>query len=60
MSIDDVNNYIKFKILEYRHYNFINNDMQEQYKEDFTDFTEAVFKAYKLTALRNLQTLLYN
>ena len=60
MSIDNVNNYIKFKILKYRYYNFINNNIQEQYKEDFVDFTEAVFKAYKLIALRNLQTLLYN
>ena len=54
MSIDDVNDYIKFKILKYRHYNFINNDMWKQYKEDFIDFMEAVFKAYKLIALRNL------
>ena len=29
--------------------------MWEQYKEDFIDFMEAVFKAYKLTALYNLQ-----
>ena len=54
MSIDDVNNYIKFKILKYRHYNFINNNMWEQYKEDFVGFTEAVFKACKLIALCNL------
>ena len=60
MSTSDVNDYIKFKILKYRNYNFINNDMWEQYKEDFVDFTEAVFKAYKLIALRNLRTLLYN
>ena len=60
MSINNVNDYIKFKILKYRHYNFINNDMWEQYKEDFVDFTEAIFKACKLIALYNLQTLLYN
>ena len=59
-SIDNVNDYIKFKILKYRHYNFINDDMWEQYKEDFVDFIEAVFKAYKLIALRNLRTLLHN
>ena len=53
-SITDVNNYIKFKILKYRHYNFINDDMWEQYKENFIDFIEAVFKAYKLIALYNL------
>ena len=60
MSIDDVNNYIKFKILKYRYYNFINNNIQEQYKEDFADFMEALFKTYKLTTIYNLQTLLYN
>ena len=59
-STDNVNDYVEFKILKYRHYNFINNNMWEQYKEDFVDFTEAVFKACKLIALRNLQTLLCN
>ena len=59
-STDDVNDYIEFKILEYRHYNFMNDDMWEQYKEDFVDFTEAIFKACKLIALRNLRTLLRN
>ena len=34
--------------------------MWEQYKEDFVDFTEAIFKACKLIALYNLRTLLYN
>ena len=38
----------------------MNDDMWEQYKEDFADFTEAVFKACKLTTLRNLRTLLRN
>ena len=54
MSINDVNDYVKFKILEYRHYNFINDDIWEQYKEDFMDFIEATFKACKLTAIYNL------
>jgi hypothetical protein len=54
MSISDVNDYIEFKILEYRHYNFINNDMWEQYKEDFVDFIEATFKTYKLIITHNL------
>ena len=60
MSIDDVNNYIKFKILKYGYYNFINDDLQEQYQEDFADFTKAIFKAYKLLVIYNLQTFLYN
>ena len=53
-STNDVNDYVEFKILKYRHYNFINDDMWEQYKEDFVDFTEATFKACKLTAIHNL------
>ena len=29
MSIDNVNNYIKFKVLKYGHYKLINNDLWE-------------------------------
>ena len=54
MSITNVNNYIKFKILKYRYYKFINNNIQEQYKEDFADFTEAIFKAYNPITIYNL------
>ena len=54
MSIDGVNNYINFKILKYGHYKLLNNDLQEQYKENFTDFTEAILKAYNPTAIYNL------
>ena len=45
MSTNNVNNYISFKILKYRYFKLINNDLQEQYQEDFTDFIEAIFKA---------------
>ena len=60
MSTNNVNDYISFKILKYRHFKLINNDLQEQYQEDFTDFTEAIFKAYNPVTIRNLRTLLYN
>jgi hypothetical protein len=60
MSANGVNDYINFKILEYGHYKLLNDDLWEQYKEDFTDFMEAIFKAYDLTAIYNLRTLLYN
>ena len=60
MSIDNVNDYIKFKTLKYKYFKFINNDLQEQYQEDFADFTEAIFKACNPTTIRNLQTLLHN
>ena len=57
-SIADVNNYIKFKTLEYEYFRFMNNDLWEQYQEDFADFTEAIFKACNPTTIRNLRTLL--
>jgi len=60
MSIDDVNNYIKFKILEYEYFKLINVNLWEQYQEDFTDFMEAIFKEYNPTTIRNLRTLLHN
>ena len=60
MSITNVNDYIKFKVIKYGHYNFINDDMWEQYQEDFVDFTEATFKACDRIALYNLRTLLRN
>ncbi len=54
MSITNINNYIKFKILKYGYFKLINNNLQEQYKEDFTDFIEAIFKAYNPITIRNL------
>jgi len=57
-STNDVNDYIKFKVIEYGHYNFINDDMWEQYQEDFADFTEAIFKTCDRIATYNLRTLL--
>ena len=54
MSIDNVNNYIKFKILKYGYYKLLNDDIQEQYKEDFADFTEATFKACSIIPIYNL------
>jgi len=58
MSTDDVNDYINFKILKYGHYKLLNDDLWEQYKEDFTDFTEAILKACNPTTIYNLRTLL--
>ena len=60
MSTNNVNNYISFKILEYKHFKLINNDLQEQYQEDFTDFTEAIFKACNPVTICKLRTLLRN
>ena len=57
-SANDVNDYISFKILKYRHFKLINDDLWEQYQEDFADFTEAIFKACNPVTIRNLRTLL--
>ena len=54
MSITNVNDYIKFKILEYKYFKFINDNLQEQYQEDFADFTKTIFKACNLTIIYNL------
>ena len=54
MSINNINDYIKFKIFEYKYFKFINDDLQEQYKEDFADFIKAIFKTYNLINIRNL------
>ena len=58
MSIPDVNDYIKFKILEYGYYKFMNDNLWEQYKEDFANFTEATFKACSIIPVHNLRNLL--
>ena len=58
MSITNVNNYIKFKVLEYKYYKFINDDLWEQYKLDFINFTEATFKACSIIPVHNLRNLL--
>ena len=57
-SITEVNNYIKFKVLEYEYYKLMNDDLWEQYKEDFANFTEATFKACSIIPIRNLRALL--
>jgi hypothetical protein len=54
MLVENVNDYIKFKILEYEHFKFINDDLWELYKEDFADFIEVVFKACNPINIRNL------
>jgi hypothetical protein len=50
----EVNDYVKFKTLEYAYYKFTNDDLWEQYKEDFAGFTEAIFKTYNIYKLRIL------
>jgi hypothetical protein len=58
MSMDEVNNYIYFKILEYRYFELLNDDLWEQYKETFADFMETIFKACSIIPVHNLWNLL--
>jgi len=58
MSINNVNDYIKFKVIKYGHYKFTNFNIWELYQEEFAAFTEATFKAYNLAVIYNLRTLL--
>ena len=44
INITDINNFIQFKILEYKVYNFKDNEMWKIYKEDFWNFIIEIFK----------------
>jgi hypothetical protein len=57
-SITDTGNYIKFKTLEYEYFKLMNDDLWEQYREDFADFKEANFKACSVAIVRKLRALL--
>ena len=54
MSITNINNYIKFKVLEYEYFKLQNDDLKKQYQEDFMDFMETIFKACNPTTIYNL------
>jgi len=38
IDITDINNFVQFKTLEYKVYNFKDNKLWEAYKEDFQNF----------------------
>ena len=52
--MDGVNDYINFKILKYGYFKLMDDNLQEQYQEDFIDFIEAIFKAYNPITIYNL------
>ena len=56
--MDEVNDYIYFKILKYGHFKLLNNNLWERYKEDFADFTKTIFKACSIIPIYNLRNLL--
>ena len=46
INIIDINDFIQFKILEYKVYDFKDSEMWEVYKEDFQNFIVEIFKDY--------------
>jgi hypothetical protein len=50
--------YIKTKQAEYEEYDLMDSDLWEQFKEDFTDFTEQIFKDYNQLTIRKLRSFL--
>ena len=44
INIIDINDFIQFKILEYKAYDFKDSKIQEVYKEDFQNFIVEIFK----------------
>ena len=50
--------YIKAKQAEYEECNLMDSDLWEQFKEDFADFTEQIFKDCNQSTIRKLRTFL--
>ncbi len=50
--------YIKTKQAEYEEHDFIDSDLWELFKEDFTDFTEQIFKDCNQQTIRKLRSFL--
>ena len=44
INITDINDFIQFKILKYKIYDFKDNELWETYKENFQNFTLQIFK----------------
>jgi hypothetical protein len=57
-STTTVTEYLKFKLLEYEYYNFKDDDLWEQFKEDFKAVTEEILKGCSQPTIRKLRTFL--
>jgi Reverse transcriptase (RNA-dependent DNA polymerase) len=54
-SIQDVNNFITYKMVEYRVYETSDNDLWSAFREDFKDFTITVFDMANTSIIRQLR-----
>ena len=59
-DLKDINEYLKFKLTEYKYLDFKDDDLQEQFQADFTGFTEEILKNYNQPNIRKLRTFLRN
>ena len=58
INIKDIDDFMQFKTLEYKVYNFKDNELQEAYKDNFQNFTLQIFKNCNQIYIRKLQILL--
>jgi len=54
----DIDDFIKFKTLEYKDADLKDDDLWEVYKDDFKDFTTEIFKNCNQIGIRKLRTVL--
>jgi hypothetical protein len=57
-GIEEIDDFIAFKVTEYIHYDFQDDELWELYKEDFKDFTIAIFKDCNQPGIRKLRAML--
>src|SRR6266487_2945320 len=58
MNPKSVAEYIKAKQAKYKECDLMDSDLWEQFKEDFADFTEQIFKDYDQPTIRKLRSFL--
>ena len=58
VDINEINDFVKFKPLEYDDYNFKDEDLWEAYRDDFKTFTLQTFRNCNQSHIRKLRALL--
>ena len=58
ITTTDIDDFIKFKTLEYETVDFRDDELWEAYKDDFKDFTTETFRNCNQTCTRKLRMLL--
>jgi len=58
VDITDINNFIQFKTLKYKIYDFKDSKLWEVYKKNFQSFTAQIFKNCNQLSIQKLQIFL--